>query len=105
MSNIDPQTVSSFGDEWLRFDQSRMSIIEAREVGHRERGDRRDRSMDGIGRSKPCSAAFEWSPEADSKRRALAEEKRSAALDAYARVYKEIVLEPVGWRRDKGPIG
>jgi SAM-dependent methyltransferase len=29
MSNIDPQTVSSFGDEWLRFDQSRMSITEA----------------------------------------------------------------------------
>ena len=32
MSNIDPQTVSSFGDEWLRFDQSRMSIIEAQKA-------------------------------------------------------------------------
>jgi len=29
MSNIDPQTVSSFGEEWLRFDQSGMSIAEA----------------------------------------------------------------------------
>ena len=29
MSNIDPQTVSSFGDEWMRFDQSGMSITEA----------------------------------------------------------------------------
>ena len=32
MSNIDPQTVSSFGDEWLRFDQSGMSIIEAQKA-------------------------------------------------------------------------
>jgi ubiquinone/menaquinone biosynthesis C-methylase UbiE len=32
MSNIDPQTVSSFGDEWLRFDQSRMSITEAQKA-------------------------------------------------------------------------
>jgi SAM-dependent methyltransferase len=32
MSNIDPSTVSSFGDEWSRFDQSGMSIIEARKA-------------------------------------------------------------------------
>ena len=32
MSNIDPQTVSSFGDEWLRFDQSRMSVTEAQKA-------------------------------------------------------------------------
>ena len=32
MNNIDPQTVSSFGDEWLRFDQSRMSITEAQKA-------------------------------------------------------------------------
>jgi SAM-dependent methyltransferase len=32
MSNIDPQTVASFGDEWLRFDQSGMSIIEAQKA-------------------------------------------------------------------------
>lgn len=32
MSNIDPQTVSSFGDEWLRFNQSEMSIIEAQKA-------------------------------------------------------------------------
>ena len=32
MSNIDPQTVSSFGDEWLRFDQSAMSIIETQKA-------------------------------------------------------------------------
>jgi len=29
MTNIDPRTVSSFGDEWSRFDQTGMSIIEA----------------------------------------------------------------------------
>lgn len=27
--NLDPKTVASFGDEWSRFDQSSMSIIEA----------------------------------------------------------------------------
>ena len=32
MSNIDPQTVSSFGEEWLRFDQSGMSITEAQKA-------------------------------------------------------------------------
>jgi SAM-dependent methyltransferase len=29
MTNIDPRTVSSFGDEWSRLDQTGMSIIEA----------------------------------------------------------------------------
>jgi hypothetical protein len=46
------------------------------------------------------SVARQWSPEADSKRRAIAEQKRSAALDAYARGYDEIVLEAVRGRRD-----
>ncbi len=32
MGNIDPRTVSSFGDEWSRFDQSSMSIIEAQKA-------------------------------------------------------------------------
>ena len=32
MSNIDPQTVASFGDEWVRFDQSGMSADELRKV-------------------------------------------------------------------------
>src|SRR5580698_7738392 len=32
MSNIDPQTVYSFGEEWLRFDQSGMSITEAQKA-------------------------------------------------------------------------
>jgi hypothetical protein len=33
----------------------------------------------------------QWSPEADSQRRAIAEQKRSAALDAYARGHEEIL--------------
>jgi SAM-dependent methyltransferase len=32
MSNIDPSTVSSFGDEWSRFDQTAMSVYEAQEI-------------------------------------------------------------------------
>jgi hypothetical protein len=32
MSNIDPSTVSSFGDEWSRFDQTAVSAAEAREA-------------------------------------------------------------------------
>ena len=32
MSNIDPRTVASFGDEWSRFDQTGMSDDEARKV-------------------------------------------------------------------------
>jgi len=32
MANIDPRTVSSFGDEWKRFDQSGMSDDEAKKV-------------------------------------------------------------------------
>ena len=32
MSNIDPKTVASFGDEWKRFDQSGMSKDEAQKV-------------------------------------------------------------------------
>jgi SAM-dependent methyltransferase len=32
MSNIDHKTVESFGDEWLRFDQSGMSEVEAKKV-------------------------------------------------------------------------
>ncbi len=32
MSNIDQETVESFGDEWLRFDQSGMTDSEARKV-------------------------------------------------------------------------
>ena len=32
MSNIDPWTVSSFGDEWSRFDQTAMSASEAQEI-------------------------------------------------------------------------
>jgi len=32
MSNIDPKTVASFGDEWSRFDQKLMSDDEARKV-------------------------------------------------------------------------
>ena len=32
MSNIDPKTVASFGDEWTRFDQSGMSKEEAQKV-------------------------------------------------------------------------
>jgi ubiquinone/menaquinone biosynthesis C-methylase UbiE len=32
MSNIDPSTVSSFGDEWSRFDQSTMSDEEAEKI-------------------------------------------------------------------------
>lgn len=32
MTNIDPKTVSSFGDEWTRFDQSGMTDNEARKV-------------------------------------------------------------------------
>lgn len=32
MSNIDPKTVASFGDEWSRFDQSGMTDAEARKV-------------------------------------------------------------------------
>ena len=30
--NIDPRTVSSFGEEWVRFDQSRISITEAQKA-------------------------------------------------------------------------
>lgn len=30
--NLDPKTVASFGDEWSRFDQSGMSVIEAEKV-------------------------------------------------------------------------
>jgi SAM-dependent methyltransferase len=32
MTNLDPETVASFGDEWARFDQSGMSDDEARKV-------------------------------------------------------------------------
>ena len=32
MSNIDPSTVSSFGDEWSRFDQTAMSASEAQKI-------------------------------------------------------------------------
>jgi asparagine synthase (glutamine-hydrolysing) len=32
MSNLDPNTVASFGDEWSRFDQSGMADSEARKV-------------------------------------------------------------------------
>lgn len=32
MANIDLSTVSSFGDEWLRFDQSAMTVYEARKI-------------------------------------------------------------------------
>ncbi len=32
MSNIDPRTVASFGDEWSRFDQSGMPVHEACKV-------------------------------------------------------------------------
>lgn len=32
MNNIDDKTVASFGDEWLRFDQSGMSDVEARKA-------------------------------------------------------------------------
>jgi len=32
MTNLDPKTVSSFGDEWTRFDQSGMTDNEARKV-------------------------------------------------------------------------
>lgn len=32
MSNVDPKTVASFGDEWSRFDQSGMCEAEARKV-------------------------------------------------------------------------
>jgi SAM-dependent methyltransferase len=35
MSNIDPQTVLSFGEEWLRFDQSGMSMTEAQKAFER----------------------------------------------------------------------
>jgi SAM-dependent methyltransferase len=31
-SNLDPHTVASFGDEWLRFDQQAMSLSEAERV-------------------------------------------------------------------------
>ena len=32
MSNLDPETVASFGDEWSRFDQNAMSDTESRKV-------------------------------------------------------------------------
>ena len=32
MSNLDPETVASFGDEWSRFDQNAMSDAESRKV-------------------------------------------------------------------------
>lgn len=32
MNNLDPKTVSSFGDEWSRFDQSGMSEFEAQQI-------------------------------------------------------------------------
>jgi ubiquinone/menaquinone biosynthesis C-methylase UbiE len=32
LSNLDPKTVASFGDEWSRFDQSGMADDEARKV-------------------------------------------------------------------------
>ncbi len=45
--------------------------------------------------------ARQWSPEVDSTRRVIAEQKRSAALDAYARGYEEIVFEAVRRGRNK----
>lgn len=35
MSNMDPKTVASFGDEWSRFDQMSMTEVEAREIFER----------------------------------------------------------------------
>ena len=32
MSNYDPKTIASFGDEWSRFDQKAMSDTEARKA-------------------------------------------------------------------------
>jgi SAM-dependent methyltransferase len=32
MTNIDPKTVASFGDEWSRFDQQAMSDLEAKKI-------------------------------------------------------------------------
>ena len=32
MNNIDPSTVSSFGDEWARFDQAAMSVLELQNI-------------------------------------------------------------------------
>jgi len=32
MKNLDPKTVASFGDEWTRFDQSNVAVVEARKT-------------------------------------------------------------------------
>ena len=32
MKNIDPKTVEGFGDEWVRFDQSGLAVLEHKEL-------------------------------------------------------------------------
>ena len=35
MNNLDKKTVKSFGDEWLRFDQSSLTLNESRKMFER----------------------------------------------------------------------